>query len=177
MACRHLSLIVFVIIQFSHLSPENVSNGFEVVRGLTVFFFGLLFISFAEHVLAAAFVLTVSDSNNATSTSFNGNAQGHWSSGPRCPGNTYSTGAFAIRSPNNATSYTFAGDSLTIAGGGGRFLMKGTGTTLATSQTCTVNLFLGGGYADEANASDGAIETSGRHDHAHNDGRARGIIG
>ena len=130
------------------------------LRGLVVFFVGGLLVSCAEHVQAAGFVLTTSDSNNATSTSFNGNAQGHWSSGAApAPGNTYSTAAFAIRSPNNATSYTFAGDSLTIAGGGGRFLMKGTGTTLATSQTCTVNLFLGGGYADEANASDGAIET------------------
>ncbi len=74
-------------------------------------------------------------------------------------GNTYEVlaGAIAVRSPNNGGTYTFPGDSLTINGSGGRFLLKATGTTGVINVN---NLILNGGTVDEANSSgDGASVT------------------
>lgn len=107
----------------------------------------------AAEAHGALVTLTTSDANSTTVTSFN--SAGHWSDATApTPGNTYATGAFAIRTPNNGTSYTFGGDSLSIDTGG-RLLMKATGTT----QVDTVNLILNGGYADEANGPAGDTAT------------------
>jgi autotransporter-associated beta strand protein len=101
---------------------------------------------------AADVMLVADDANNATATSFN--AAGNWSNlAAPAPGMTYGTGPFVIRTPNNSTSYTFAGDSLSIDAGS-RFLMKGTG-----GQVATVNLILNGGYADYANSADSFTQT------------------
>jgi autotransporter-associated beta strand protein len=65
-------------------------------------------------LMAAEFVLTGTDAPGSTSF----NAAGHWSSGlAPSPGNTYRTGAFALRSVPTGSA-TFAGDSLSIDSGG-----------------------------------------------------------
>lgn len=71
-------------------------------------------------------------------------------------GNDYATNAFILRTPANSTSYTFAGNSLTV-GTGGRFLFKSTGVTAAATQVITVNnLILSGGVVDLAADGTGA---------------------
>ncbi|HSU66192.1 MAG TPA: hypothetical protein VLJ39_04955, partial [Tepidisphaeraceae bacterium] len=92
-----------------------------------------------QQAQGTAITLTASDVSDPNTTSFNGDV-GNWSvAGAPSAGNTYSTGAFVLRSPGNGTSYTFGGDSLSIDSGG-RFLLKGTG-----GQVLTVNLILNGG--------------------------------
>jgi len=77
--------------------------------------------------------LTANDASSATTTSFNG--AGHWNDGAApTPGTNYdTTTAYMMRTPNNATSYTFGGDSLQLSGpgttvaGGGRLDLQPTG--------------------------------------------------
>ena len=76
---------------------------------------------------------------------------GQWSNAAAPgPGNRYFTGAFTLRTPNTAGSFTFGGDSLSIdAGTAGRLLGKGAGSN--TTQTVTVaNLILNGGRLEQA---------------------------
>ena len=100
----------------------------------------------AHPAWAANVSLTASDALGTSSF----NAVGHWSNGAApAPGNAYFTGPFWLRTPANATSYMFKGDSLSIDSGG-RFLLKTTGT----SQTITVNhLVLNGGNFEQATAN------------------------
>ncbi len=61
--------------------------------------------------------MTGDDANNATSTSFNTDVQTKWSpAGAPTAGNTYSTGGWLMRTPQNTGNYTFAGDQLTVGG-------------------------------------------------------------
>lgn len=80
---------------------------------------------------------------------------GAWLDGnPPTPGNGYFTRAFALRSPADASAYTFAGSVLSIDNGG-RFIMKGT-----NGQVLTVNnLVINGGLVDFANSADNFVET------------------
>lgn len=76
--------------------------------------------------LAAALVIptatqaqvTLTANDAAGTSSFN--AAGHWSSAaPPASGSTYSTVGYLLRGPSSGTSYTFAGDGLTVGGGNG----------------------------------------------------------
>lgn len=80
---------------------------------------------------------------------------GTWQDGnPPTPGNGYFTRTFALRSPADANSYTFAGTALSIDTIG-RFIMKGT-----NGQVLTVNnLIINGGLVDYANGADSFVET------------------
>lgn len=108
---------------------------------------------------AVALPITLTATDAANTTSFN--SAGHWSnSAPPAPGNSYSTGAFALRTPTlNASGDmgTFLGDSLSIDAGG-RFLGKAIGGTTAATITIN-NLILNGGAFDEAGAADTAVLT------------------
>jgi autotransporter-associated beta strand protein len=74
---------------------------------------------------------TMSATDASGSSSFN--ASGQWSNGAApSNGNSYETYDYVLRTPANATSYTFGGDSLSITGG--KLLCKSTG-----SSTITVN--------------------------------------
>ncbi len=95
---------------------------------------------------AHAVPLTANDPAGASSF----NTAGRWSDllAPSA-GKTYETGAFILRSPVAAATFTFAGDQLTINGTTGRLLGKTTG-----AQTLTIaNLVLDGGTLDQANAN------------------------
>jgi hypothetical protein len=90
-------------------------------------------------VLRAASV-TLTNSDALGSTSFN--TALNWSNG-QAPGagNDYSTGAFILRTPANASSFTFQGASLTVNTNGNLYY-KGTGS----SGTITINnLIMAGG--------------------------------
>ena len=61
--------------------------------------------------------IMIGDDANGANTSFNSDAQLHWSpAGAPSAGNTYSNGGWLLRTPTTAGNYTFAGDSLTIGG-------------------------------------------------------------
>jgi len=82
-------------------------------------------------------------------------AAGNWQDGnPPTAGNGYFTRNFALRSPADASTYTFGGEALSVDNGG-RFIMKGTG-----GQAMTVNnLIINGGLVDYANGADNLTET------------------
>ena len=82
-------------------------------------------------------------------------ASGTWQDGnPPTPGNGYFTRTFALRSPADASAYSFAGSVLSVDTGG-RFIMKGT-----NGQVMTVNnLIINGGLVDYANSADNFVET------------------
>ena len=82
-------------------------------------------------------------------------AAGDWLDGnPPTPGNGYFTRTFSLRSPADASAYSFAGSVLSVDVGG-RFIMKGT-----NGQVITVpNLIINGGLVDYANAADSFVET------------------
>ena len=93
---------------------------------------GVLFASTQAHAIAVS--LTASDPGGTTSF----DTAGNWSNAAApSAGNTYSTGAFQLRS-TLAGAPTFAGDSLTIDAGG-NFLLKGPGAHTIN------NLILNGG--------------------------------
>ncbi len=95
-------------------------------------------------------------SNDAVGTSsFTGST--NWSSGGvPAAGNAYYSGGYTFRTPADATSRTFAGDSLSIDAGG-RMLGKTTGTTQVITVT---NLLLNGGNFEQASVnSDNAVLT------------------
>ncbi|MBW8864166.1 MAG: autotransporter-associated beta strand repeat-containing protein [Verrucomicrobia bacterium] len=103
---------------------------------------------------AAAVTLRTDDASGTTS--FTGST--NWNpAGVPTGGNSYSTGAHAIRSINNTTTgktNIFAGDSLSIDSGG-RFLCKvgnnvGGNTTVANN---AANYILNGGLMDQAGAN------------------------
>ncbi len=65
----------------------------------------------------AGAIMTGDDANNATSTSFNSDVQTKWNpAGAPTAGNTYSTGGWLMRTPQNTGNYTFLGDQLTVGG-------------------------------------------------------------
>lgn len=105
---------------------------------------------------AANVTLTATDASGQSSF----NTAGHWNNGAApAAGNAYFTGAFLLRSPADNVSRTFAGDSLSIDAGGGRFVLKNNGTNGAGVLTIN-SLIFNGGVIDEANASgDSAIGT------------------
>lgn len=119
----------------------------------------VLFPAAVKTVCATALILTLGKGASAgAEVSLNAsdafgtssfNAAGNWSNG-YAPSSTnrYVTGAFTLRSPQNAVSYTFGGSSLRLDAGG-RFLMKGEGGQVMTIS----NLILNGGVADIANTS------------------------
>ena len=99
--------------------------------------------------------ITLKSSDAVGISSFTGST--NWSiAGVPAAGNAYFTSGFTFRTPADATSRTFAGDSLSIDGGG-RMLGKTTGTT----QVITVaNLILNGGNFEQASVnSDNAVLT------------------
>jgi hypothetical protein len=98
--------------------------------------------------------------NDASGTS-SFNAAGSWSpAGAPAAGSTYSTGGFLLRGPASGTSYTFAGDALTVGGGGGNpYNLNGTPNNNAllfkvNGQTLTINnLILDAGCVRDGNGS------------------------
>ncbi|EEF63041.1 glycosyl hydrolase 115 family protein [Pedosphaera parvula] len=106
---------------------------------------GLVLILGTSLSQGASVSLSLSDAFGTSSF----NSTGNWNNGaPPSVTNSYATGAFVLRSPQDTTSYIFGGGSLSIDAGG-RLLMKGAG-----GQTLTIsNLILNGGVADLANAS------------------------
>ena len=105
-----------------------------------------LFLVFGVGLSPAATVsLDASDAGGTSSF----NSAGNWNNNaaPNST-NSYFTSNFLLRSPANATAYTFAGGSLSIDAGG-RFLMKGTGGQVMT----VTNLIMNGGVADYANVN------------------------
>lgn len=105
----------------------------------------------------------------AGSTSFN--TAGHWSNGQTPSGtNDYNTSGFQLRSPGDANSYTFAGESLTfsnnsLAGSGnGSFLDKYGGGS-GTSRTLTMNNLtnLGGALVRSGAANGTIVHIAGNH--------------
>jgi autotransporter-associated beta strand protein len=107
-------------------------------------------------VVTAASVATWIPLTSTDPTGTSGFASpGTWQDGnPPTPGNGYFTRTFALRSPSDAGTYTFAGSALSIDTGG-RFIMKGT-----SGQVLTVpNLVINGGLVDYANAADSFVET------------------
>ena len=102
---------------------------------------------FGSSAIAADVSLNASDPVGTSSFT----TAGQWSNAAAPgPGNSYFTGAFTLRTPNTAGSFTFGGDSLSIdAGTAGRLLGKGAGSN--TTQTVTVaNLILNGGRLEQA---------------------------
>ena len=91
------------------------------------------------------------------------NAAGHWDNAAApSAGNAYfnalSGTNFLLRTPGSNGNFTFAGDSLTITGAAGdlndSLLFKGTGGSVATPNTITVNsLVLNSGYIRHASGS------------------------
>ena len=97
---------------------------------------------------AANVTLTNSDTVGSSSL----NSALNWSNGQApSSGNTYSTGAFILRTPTGSSSYTFQGASLTI-NTNGNFYYKGSGST----GTITVNnlILAGGSSIHNSSASD-----------------------
>ncbi|MBB5350320.1 hypothetical protein HNR46_000544 [Haloferula luteola] len=96
---------------------------------------------------AGAEEVTLTAADAIGSTSFN--TAGNWSSAAApSAGNDYLVSVQFLRTPADANSYTFAGDSLTLYTGGG-FLYKGTGST----GVITVDpLILDGGKLDHASS-------------------------
>ena len=137
--------------RWSKVSFNTVHRDVKIVA---TFFAMLVFPMVTSSAVAQTILQKATDGSNTSSftTPLTGAAGGWGSSGTAASaGNAYEdAGSFQVRSPATAsTLYTFAGASMQIDTGG-RFLMKGTGTSLVTSQTCSVNLILNGGYADEA---------------------------
>jgi len=100
--------------------------------------------------------VTLRTSDAATTTSFTGST--NWNpTGVPVAGNTYVSGAFTIRTPNNTTSGVtniFAGNSLSIDSGG-RLLAK-VGNNVAANTTWadnSANYILNGGTMDQAGAN------------------------
>ena len=119
---------------------------------------GLVLLLTSPGLRAANVLLTGSDATGASSF----NASGNWNNGiaPNAA-NSYATTNYVLRSPADANSYTFGGNSLRIdpyalnGNVGGRFLVKGTGPATLT----VTNLILNGGLMDFANAADNATKT------------------
>ncbi|MEO6477245.1 MAG: glycosyl hydrolase 115 family protein [Luteolibacter sp.] len=124
------------------------SKGFTNTKfGHAALLIAAMTISFvAQHAGAANIVMNAS---NATSTSGFNSGTGWTGGAPPAGGNSYFTGAFILRTPADATSPSFAGNSLSIDTGG-RFLFKNTGTTAVITVN---NLVLNGGTADFANTN------------------------
>jgi len=84
------------------------------------------------------YVLTATDALGNSSW----NTAGNWSSGAAPVGGAdYNTAAFTMRTPANAGNYSFAGDSLTIASGGGLSIKGGNGNII-TIQDLTNSGFI-----------------------------------
>src|SRR5262249_50440246 len=82
----------------------------------------------------ATVTLTNSDASGATSF----NAAGQWSSGSApTAGNACETFDYQLRTPASSGSFTFAGDSLTLSGGG--LLWKGTSSGSVTIASLALN--------------------------------------
>jgi fibronectin-binding autotransporter adhesin len=116
-------------------------------------------------VIADAANVTMTGSDvTSQNTSYNGNSQSDWpNSTDPSSGNAYFTGSNTIRDPQDLsaaanTSFTFAGDSLTISNGG-RFLLKYQPGAGNLTQTLTTNLILSGGVVDYAPNSASAGDT------------------
>ncbi|HEV2694026.1 MAG TPA: hypothetical protein VG347_14115, partial [Verrucomicrobiae bacterium] len=108
---------------------------------------------FPGAAVSPAAPVTLRTDDASGTTSFTGST--NWSpTGVPAAGNSYFTGAHAIRSVNNTTTgktNTFAGDSLSIDFGG-RFLGK-VGNNAAGNTTVannTANYILNGGVMDQA---------------------------
>ena len=105
----------------------------------------------------AQVVMTANDASGTSSF----NAAGSWSpAGAPAAGSTYSTAGFLLRGPASGTSYTFAGDALTVGGGGGNpYNLNGTPNNNAllfkvNGQTLTINnLILDAGCVRDGNGS------------------------
>ncbi|MFT3990730.1 MAG: autotransporter-associated beta strand repeat-containing protein [Luteolibacter sp.] len=110
------------------------------------------FSSMSAH--AADYTLSTADASGASSFTTGTN----WSSGAvAAAGNNYTVSIAQLRGPADNSSYTFAGDSLTIATGG-IFLLKSTGT----AQVLTVsNLILSGGEIEQSNTTGGTTVFKG----------------
>ncbi len=113
---------------------------------------------------AAALVLSSGGDtfgNSSFTSPLTGSAPGWSASGSgqgvaATSGNTYSTEGKLLRGPGNSTSYTFAGDSLTI--NNGRFILKGA----STGQVLTVNnLILSNAVLDQSVGANGNTSTIG----------------
>lgn len=128
-------------------SPKNITP----IRIFAFVTFALLL--FTSPAFSAAVTLNAADAFGTTSF----NAAGNWSnSAAPSSGNTY-TAAYTLRTPAAASSYTFAGSSLTL-NSGGLLCFKGTGT----SATITVgSLTLNGGNISHAQTATNAFSLAG----------------
>lgn len=92
----------------------------------------LAFLVLGTSALPAA-TIALTNSDALSSTSFNTGL--NWANGqPPGPGNAYQTVAFRLRTPNNTTPLTFAGDSLEVQNGGD--------LRIKTGATITINNFI-----------------------------------
>ena len=111
---------------------------------------------------AATITQTANDALGASSF----NAAGTWSpAGAPTAGNDYVTAGYLIRGPASGTSYTFAGDSLTIGGGSGNpYNLNGLANNDSlifkiTGQTLTVNNLILNAGAVRDGLGDGNVST------------------
>jgi hypothetical protein len=114
---------------------------FMKIKGLILVILGCFCIMSAQ-ALAVDVVMTANDTNSAT-TSFNSDAQLHWSpAGSPVAGLTYSTNAYLLRTPTTAGNYTFAGDSLTVGRGAVPTGTTGYGDPFLTTGSVNNNAFI-----------------------------------
>ncbi len=111
-------------------------------------------------LLAPAASITLTNSDGLGGSSFN--AKGFWNSSTApMAGNDYIGGNFLLRTPPNASSHTFGGDSLTINnnnGTAGGLAYKGTGTNGILTIT---NLILDGGLVFQLNGAGDLFQLAG----------------
>lgn len=110
-------------------------------------FFLICFLMLVGMVEAATVAMTGYDGSGTSSF----NSAGQWSNSTvPTAGNDYYTANYLLRSPASSSSFTFAGDSLSVDSGG-RLLGKSTSSTAPGLVLTVDHLILNGGYIDQAN--------------------------
>ncbi len=102
--------------------------------------------------------LSANDANSSSSTSFNG--AGNWNNGAApSSANDYVVNSYQLRTPQNNSSYAFAGNSLTISGGsaGNLQIKQGTGYTVTVNNLYLDNAFVNQGDGSTTNYVAGNI--------------------
>lgn len=133
-------------------TPQSATLPTNSAIFLAVMMAGLAFVGWSS---AAPVTLNTADALGVSSF----NAAGGWSSGSApSAGNDYFVPIVRLRTPVSGSSFTFGGDSLTIAGPNGLMTYKGTGS----AGVITVNnLILNGGSLDQLSGSADVFRLAG----------------